>query len=48
MYDKKLYTIESVLTSHSERCSAYLLIDERTSPIWTMQKLDVITNTEIK
>ena len=35
----KKYTIESVITSHSERCTAYLLIDERTGPIGTMQKL---------
>ena len=33
MYEKKRkrkYTIESVLTSHSESCTAYLLINERT------------------
>ena len=33
------YIIESVLTSHSESCTAYLLIDERTGPNGTMQKL---------
>ena len=32
MYDKK-YTIESVLTSQSESCTAYLLVDKRTGPI---------------
>ena len=36
---KRKYTIESVLTSHSDSCTAYLLIDERTCPIRTMQKL---------
>ena len=36
---KRKYTIESVLTSHSESCTAYLLIDERTGPNRTMQKL---------
>ena len=33
MYEKKKekkYTIESVLTSHNDSCTAYLLIDERT------------------
>ena len=30
MYElEKKYAIESVLTSHSESCIAYLLIDER-------------------
>ena len=33
MYDKKVYTNESVLISHSERCTAYLLTDKRTGPI---------------
>ena len=33
MYDKKVYTIESVLTSHSESSTAYLLIDKRTGPM---------------
>ena len=33
MYDKKVYTIESVLTSHSESSTAYLLVDKRTGPI---------------
>ena len=27
---EKKYTIESVLTSHNDSCTAYLLIDERT------------------
>ena len=36
MYEKK-YTIEFVLTSHSESCTAYLQKDERTGPIGTMQ-----------
>ena len=44
---KRKYTIECVLTSHSESCVAYLLIDERTGPIGTMQKLQIITNTDI-
>ena len=44
---KRKYTIECVFTSHSESCVAYLLIDERTGPIGTMQKLQIITNTEI-
>ena len=30
---KKIYTIETVLTSHRESCTAYLLIEERTGPI---------------
>ena len=47
MYEKK-YTIETVLTSHSESCTAYLLIDKRSGPIRTMQKLYITTNTEIK
>ena len=36
---KSKYTLESVLTSHSESCTAYLLIDERTGQIGTVQKL---------
>ena len=50
MYDKKMkskYThtqknckcIESVLTSLRESCTAYLLIDERTGTMGTIQKL---------
>ena len=34
--EEKKYTVESVPTSHSESCTAYLLIDERTGPIGTM------------
>ena len=30
---KKVYTIESVLTSHSESCTAYLLIDKGTGHV---------------
>ena len=37
MYGKK-YSIEYVLTSHSESYTAYFLIDERTCPISTMEK----------
>ena len=33
MYNKKVYTIESVLTSHSESCTAYLLTDKWTGLI---------------
>ena len=33
MYDNKVYTIESVLTSHSESCTAYLLVYKRAGPI---------------
>ena len=35
MYEKerKKYTTELVLTSHSESCAAYLLIDEKRGPI---------------
>ena len=33
MYDKIVYTIETVLTSHSESCAAYLLTNKRTGPI---------------
>ena len=33
MYEKKAYTIESVLTSHSESCTAYLRTNKRTGPI---------------
>ena len=34
MYEKKFfYTIETVLTSHNESCTAYLLIEERTGSI---------------
>ena len=29
----KKYSIESVFTSQSKSCTAYLLIDERTGPI---------------
>ena len=35
----KTYTFEIVLTSRSESCTAYLLIEERTEPILTMQNL---------
>ena len=37
--EKRKCNIESVLTSHSESCTAYLLIDETTGPIRTMQKI---------
>ena len=30
---KQKYTIESVLTSHIESCTAYLRTDERTGPV---------------
>ena len=33
MYDQTVYTIESVLRSHSDSCTAYLLTDKRTGPI---------------
>ena len=44
MYEKKIHTkkckcIECVLTSLSESCAAYLLIDERTGTMGTIQKL---------
>ena len=36
---KKYKCIESVLTSLSESCTAYLLIDERTGSMGTIQEL---------
>ena len=46
---KKQYTIETVLTSHGESCTAYLLIEKRTGPIGTGQKIlsSFMTNSHI-